>query len=66
MPPVHPDRATSSARPPSAHRSGYFARGGPIARSEDRSTCLGVTLDALCSASSANRSHVRAMSIRMD
>jgi hypothetical protein len=45
---------------------GYFARDGSIARSEGRSACLGVALGALCSASSANRSHVRAMSMRMD
>jgi hypothetical protein len=47
-------------------RPGYFARDGPIARSEGSSTCFGVTLGAPCSASSANRSHVRAMSMRMD
>jgi hypothetical protein len=50
--------------PGSAPRSGYFARDGPSARSEGRSACLAP--GALCSASSANRSHVRAMSMRMD
>jgi hypothetical protein len=47
-------------------RPSYFARDGPIARSAGLSTCLGVTLGAPCSASSANRSQVRAMSMRMD
>jgi hypothetical protein len=44
----------------------YFVREGAFGTNVGRRTCFGLILGALCSVSMASRSHVRAMSIRMD